>query len=203
MSWYTLFKRISWVFARLRTRVRVEGLENVPREGPFILLANHQSILDPILIQSHCPRDLHTLTKSTQFGVPFFGWWLPRVNAIPTRRFKVDPQVVRVILRRLSEGKGIGIYPEGERSWDAEIQPFRRGTMRVVLKAGVPVIPCGVSGSYDVWPRWSKRMRRASVTIRYGEAITFGAHDDRAERERAVPEATERIREALEALSRV
>lgn len=203
MSWYTLFKRMCWIFARLWTRIRVEGRENIPREGPFILLANHQSILDPIFIQSHCPRDLHSLTKSTQFGMRFFGWWLPRANAIPTRRFKVDPQVVRVILRRLSEGKGIGIYPEGERSWDAQIQPFRRGTIRVVLKAGVPVIPCGVSGSYDVWPRWSKRLRRAPVRIRFGEAITFGPHDDRAERERAVPEATKRIRKALESLSKV
>lgn len=203
MSWYTLFKPVCWIFARLWARIRVEGLENVPGDGPFILLANHQSILDPILIQTHLPRDLHTLTKSTQFGMRFFGWVLPRINTIPTRRFKVDPQVVRVILRRLSEGQGIGIYPEGERSWDAEIQPFRRGTIRVVLKAGVPVIPCGVSGSYDVWPRWSKRLRRAPVRIRFGEAITFGPHDDRAERERAVPEATERIREALETLSKV
>ena len=203
MSWYTILKRVCWLFSPLMARIRVEGLENIPREGPFILLANHQSFLDPILIQSLCPRDLHTLTKSTQFGMRFFSWVLPRINAIPTRRFKVDPQVVRVILRRLSEGHGIGIYPEGERSWDAEIQPFRRGTMRVVLKAGVPVIPCGVSGSYDVWPRWSKRLRRAPVTIRFGEAFAFGPHDDRAERERAVPEATERIREALESLSEV
>ncbi len=202
MSWYTLFKPVCWFFARLWARIRVDGLENVPGDGPFILLANHQSILDPILIQTHLPRDLHTLTKSNQFGMLFFGWVLPRINTIPTRRFKVDPQVVRVILRRLSEGQGIGIYPEGERSWDAQIQPFRRGTIRVVLKAGVPVIPCGVSGSYDVWPRWSKRLRRAPVRIRFGEAINFGPHDDRAERERAVPEATERIREALESLSK-
>ena len=203
MSWYGPLKRMGWVLSHLVARIRVEGRENVPREGPFILLANHQSILDPIFAQSQCPRDLYTLTKSTQFGVGLFGWLLPRINGIPTRRFKVDPQVVRVILRHLSEGQGIGIYPEGERSWDAEIQPFRRGTIRVVLKAGVPVIPCGVSGSYDVWPRWSKRVRRAPVTIRFGEAISFGAHDDRAAREKAVPEATERIREALEALSRV
>ena len=203
MSWYTVFKRVWWIFSPLIAQIRVEGLENIPKEGPFILLANHQSFLDPFFIQGHCPRDLHSLTKSTQFGMRFFGWVLPRVNAIPTRRFKVDPQVVRVILRRLSEGQGIGIYPEGERSWDAQIQPFRRGTIRVVLKAGVPVIPCGVSGSYDVWPRWSKRLRRAPVRIRFGEAIVFGPHDDRAERERAVPEATKRIREALESLSKV
>jgi 1-acyl-sn-glycerol-3-phosphate acyltransferase len=202
MKWYTFFKGILWLFSRLAARMRVEGVENVPREGPFILLANHQSILDPILVQSHCPRELHTLTKSTQFGGRFMGWVLPRLNGIPTRRFKVDPQVVRVVLRRLLEGQGIGIYPEGERSWDAQIQPFRRGTIRVVLKAGVPVIPCGVSGSYDVWPRWSKRVRRAPVRIRFGEAIHFGVYDDRAERERAVPEAMERIRAELEELAR-
>ena len=63
------------------------------------------------------------------------------------------------------QGEGVGVYPEGERSWDANLQPFRRGTIRLLLKAGVPIIPTGVVGSYDVWPRWSRTIRRRRVKV--------------------------------------
>ena len=203
MSWYKLFKGLCWLFARATARIRVEGLENVPARGPFILVANHQSFLDPIFIQSHLPRDPFTLTKSTQFGKGFFRWVVPRVRGVPTRRYRVDPQVVRVVLRLLDEGECVGIYPEGERTWDGRIQPLRRGTIRLILKAGVPVVPCGIAGSYDVLPRWGRRLRRRRVWIRFGEPMRFGRHDDRGGRDGRVPEVHDRIVGVLEELSSV
>jgi len=201
MTWYEFFRRVLALFVRMATRTEVVGRDRVPREGPFILVANHQSILDPIIVQVHCPRPLHTLTKSTQFNGAFFGWLMPRLNAIPTRRYRVDPQVIRVVLRRLAGGEGVGVYPEGERSWDARLQPFRRGTVRLLLKAGVPVVPCGVVGSYDVWPRWSRTVRRRRVRLEFGEAIRWPAMDDRAQREAQLPDAMETLRTRLTELS--
>lgn len=202
MTWYALFKGVLWAFVRVVSRVRVEGTENVPDEGPFILVPNHQSVLDPIYIQSAISRnDVFTMTKSTQFGSGFFRWVLPRVNALPTRRFKVDPQVVRSALRHLDAGHGVCVYPEGERSWDGSIQRLRRGALRLALKSGVPVVPCGIAGSFDVWPRWSRRIRRSTVTIRFGEPFDFGRHDDRAERNALLDETETRIRGALSELS--
>ncbi len=202
MTWYRFFQMLATPFVHAVARVEVLGRENVPREGPFILVANHQGILDPLVVQALCPRPLHTLTKSTQFSGKIMRWILPRVNAIPTRRYRIDPQVVRTALRVLSRGGAVGVYPEGERSWDGALQPFRRGTMRVILKAGVPVIPCGVAGTYDVWPRWSRTLRRQRVRVEFGEALAWPAMDRREERERALGEATLRLREALEGLSR-
>lgn len=169
--------------APLVARVDVAGTEHVPRSGPFFLLPNHQSILDPILVQGFCPRRVHSMTKSTQFGSPIMYWLLPRIGAFPTRRYKIDPQTVRTALRLLDAGEGVGIYVEGERTWDGHMQPLRRGAVRLILKAGVPVVPVGIVGSYDVWPRWSKKPRRADVRIRYGEPLNFGRHDGRRERE--------------------
>lgn len=203
MSWYAFFKRLLWAFSRATARLHVEGTENIPRAGPFILISNHQSFLDPIFIQSHMPRDLYTLTKSTQFADPFFRWAVPRVKGVPTRRYRVDPHVVRTVLRLLRAGEGVGIYAEGERTWDGRLQPFRRGTIRLVLKAGVPVIPCGIAGSYDVVPRWSRRLRRRDVWIRFGAPLRFGAHDDREVRDRLVPETHDRIQEAIRELAQV
>lgn len=202
MSWYALFKAIVSAFVRVFSRVRVEGVENVPADGPFILLPNHQSVLDPIYIQSSISRnDIFTMTKSTQFGSGFFRWVLPRANALPARRFKVDPQVVRAALRHLDAGHGVCIYPEGERTWDGTIQRLRRGALRLVLKAGVPVVPCGIDGSFDVWPRWSRRIRRSTVTVRFGAPIRFGQFDDRDERDARLEDTESRIRGALSELS--
>lgn len=202
MTWYAFFKALLMTFSRIVSRVRIQGTENVPKEGPFILVPNHQSVLDPIYIQGSIERnDVFTMTKSTQFGSSFFRWVLPRVNALPTRRYKVDPQVVRAALRHLDAGHGVCIYPEGERSWDGTIQRLRRGALRLVLKAGVPVVPCGIQGSFDVWPRWSRRIRRRTVTIRFGEPLRFGRHDDREERDALLEETEEVIRARLSELS--
>lgn len=201
MTWYYFFRSLSAGLVNSVARVEAVGKENIPETGPFILVANHQSLLDPIIVQVICPRPVHTLTKSTQFGGGFMKWILPRVNAIPTRRYRIEPQAVRVVLRRLSEGEGVGIYPEGERSWDGQLQAFRRGTIRLLLKAGVPVVPCGVVGSYDVWPRWSRNLRRARVLVEFGRPLRWPAMDDRRQRNAMVDEAGEVLTWELEALS--
>jgi len=202
----TLVYRLARPFARFLLRVlcgiRVRGLENIPARGPFILVPNHQSIMDPAVVQAYCPRLVHSMTKSTQFAQAFSRWLMTRLHGFPVRRYRVDPQSVRMVLRRLDAGEGVCIYPEGERSWDATIQPFRRGTLRVLLRSGVPVIPVGLDGTYDVWPRWRK-LPRIGVPIRltFGAPIDLGLHLDREGREEALPRAERLIREALLELS--
>jgi len=194
---------VRWAF-RLLTDLRVDGLHHVPSAGPFFLLPNHQSVLDPLLIQSICPRKIHSMTKSTQFGHPVFRTFLAGVGAFPVRRYRVDPQAVRVLLRLLDEGKGVCVYPEGERSWDGALQPFRRGTLRVALRAGVPLIPVGVSGTYDAMPRWLKRPRPGvRVSLRFGEPMRFGAIRDRRVRERRLPELERRLIREISRLASV
>lgn len=201
MSWYRVFQLIMTPFAHAVARLEVVGKENIPKTGPFILVPNHQSFLDPIIVQVLCRRPLHTLAKSTQFTGKIMGWIMPHVYAIPTRRYRIEPQAVRVVLRRLADGEAVGVYPEGERSWDARLQPFRRGTIRLLLKAGVPIIPCGLAGSYDVWPRWSKTLRRRRIRVEFGKAIQWPAMNRREERNAFLPEAAEHLREALASLS--
>jgi 1-acyl-sn-glycerol-3-phosphate acyltransferase len=184
-------------------RTRLEGLENIPEDGPFILIANHQSYLDPILIQAVVRRPIHTMSKSTQFSDAITGPIVKSLKGFPVRRFQVDPQAVRLALRILRHGHGVGIYVEGERTWDGRLQPPRLGTIRLLLKAGVPVIPCGVSGTYDIWPRWDRRLRRGTVRIRFGEPIRFPTLDRRVEREEMLPAARARVMRALADLAHV
>ncbi|HSH45804.1 MAG TPA: lysophospholipid acyltransferase family protein [Longimicrobiales bacterium] len=193
MSFYRFAQRLARTLWPLVGGLQVDGLENIPEEGPFLLLANHQSYLDPILIQAVIPRVVYAMAKSTQFSDPWTGGLLKRLKSFPARRFEVDPQSVRIALRKLQEGEGVAIYVEGERSWDGRLQEPRRGTLRVILKAGVPVIPCGISGAYDVWPRWDSRLRRGNVRIRFGQPMAFPQLDDRAERDALLPETRDRI----------
>ena len=200
--WYRILKPVVrwWVASIVRSEFI--GLDRLPRRGPCVLVPNHQSVLDPLLLQGNLPRAVDSMTKSTQFTRGFFRWVLPRVHAFPVRRYRVDAQSVRVLLRRLEEGRVVCVYPEGERSWDGRIQPFRKGTLRLLLRAGVPVIPVGIDGTYDAWPRWASSPRKGRlVRVRLGEPILFGAHLDRKEREAALPEAERVLRTALLSLS--
>lgn len=186
----------------LAGRLHVEGLDNVPAEGPFLLIGNHQSYLDPVLIQAVVRRPMYTMAKSTEFSNPMVAPLLKRLKSFPVRRFEIDPQAVRVALRHLQNGEGVGIYIEGERSWDGRLQPPRLGTVRLVLKAGVPVVPCGIKGAYEVWPRWS-RLRRGSVRIRLGEPLRFPRLESRPEREAALDDTHETIMSELARLAEV
>lgn len=183
-------------------RIEVEGESHLPEAGPCLLLPNHQSVLDPILVQGVCRRQVATMTKSTQFATAPFRWILRNCAAFPVRRYRVDPQAVRVVLRKLAAGEVVCIYPEGERSWDGTLQPFRAGTLRLMLRAGVPVIPVGIEGMYGVWPRWRSYPRLGrTISLRFGRPIHFGAHPTRALREEAMPAAEARLRHALLELS--
>jgi 1-acyl-sn-glycerol-3-phosphate acyltransferase len=155
-----------------------------------------------LLVQGVIPRIVHTMAKSTQYGSPLFRRLLTQLYSFPVRRFETDPQAVRHVLRRLSAGQAVIIYIEGERSWDGRLQPPRLGTVRLALKAGVPVIPCRIDGAYEAWPRWDRKIRRHRITIEFGEPIHLPKLDTRAEREPYLMTAAERIMTAIEGRGR-
>ncbi len=173
--------RIGW---RALGTLDVRGEDHLPATGPFLLVCNHQSDLDPLIIQAVIRRPVHTVAKSTLFRPAVLRWLLPRINAFPVRRYQADPQAVRVALRRLRQGCAVGIFIEGERSWDGALQDPKPGTVRLVLKAGVPVVPCTISGAYDASPRWASGIRPGPVRVTFHEPMQFPALDRRADRER-------------------
>ncbi|MGK7312574.1 MAG: lysophospholipid acyltransferase family protein [Candidatus Longimicrobiales bacterium M2_2A_002] len=201
MSLYGTAQRLVRLLWPLIGRLDVTGKEHIPDDGPFLLIANHQSYLDPILIQAVVHRPIYTMAKSTEFSNPLIGGLLKRLKSFPVRRFEIDPQAVRIVLRHLEAGRGVGIYIEGERTWDGRLKTPRLGTLRLILRAGVPVVPCGISGAYDVWPRWDRQIKRGTVRIRFGEPLSCPEIHDRNAREAALPEARDRVMTALSDLS--
>jgi 1-acyl-sn-glycerol-3-phosphate acyltransferase len=182
-----VYRTCAWIVRtawRRFGRFEIHGFENIPVRGPFLLVCNHQSDLDPALIQSIIPRPVYAVAKSGLFSAPVIGWVLRRLHCIPVRRYQVDPQSVRTALRLISRGRGVAIYIEGERSWDGRLQDYRSGTIRLALRAGVPVIPVAITGTYDASPRWDTRIRPGPVTIQFLQPLLFPKLDRRFDRER-------------------
>jgi 1-acyl-sn-glycerol-3-phosphate acyltransferase len=135
----------------------------VPKEGPFILLMNHQSYLDPIIISTLLPRRIGFLTKSTSFADKFLQPIFRAYRSLPNRRYEIDPQVVRHALRGIQQGNCIGIFPEGERTWDGELLPFKYSTIKFLLSVQVPVVIVTIKGAYNVLPRWTHKINPGQI----------------------------------------
>lgn len=153
--------------------MRVRGLKNVPLKGGFIIASNHASFLDPPAIAAGImSRIVHYMARDTLFHPPYFAWFLRNMGVIPLDRARGDLGAIKKALHTLKEGKGIGLFPEGTRTEDGNLQPPKGGIGFIVAKAGVPVVPTYIEGTFRVWPKGQKRMKIGRrITIYYGDPI--------------------------------
>jgi 1-acyl-sn-glycerol-3-phosphate acyltransferase len=168
----------------------IEGLENVPDDGPAILASNHLSFLDSIFLPLLVPRRITFLAKSEYFterGVKGFlkKLFFTGVGQVPIERTggAASEEALRTGVRVLSEGSLLGIYPEGTRSPDGRLYRGKIGVARMALEAGVPVIPVAMIGTFEVQPPGQVRPNIRRVGIRVGKPLDFrryaGLEDDR------------------------
>jgi 1-acyl-sn-glycerol-3-phosphate acyltransferase len=171
-------------FVRLYVRPRVEGVENLPTEGAFIIVANHNSHADTAVIFTALPRHVrkHFVAAAAQDYFFQGGPWqfFSRIlfNAIPIardRRGGQDP--LRHVSRALREGYALLLFPEGTRSKDGSIGPFRGGIGRLIADfPGTPVVPVFLSGTARVMPKGKHFPRPFKVTVRFGAPMLVKAH---------------------------
>ncbi len=153
-------------------RCRVYGKGNIPATGPFLLVSNHQSYLDPVFCSVFIKRMLGYLARDTLFTNRFFGWMIRSVNAVPLKRGKADLSAIKAILSKLKTGNAICLYPEATRTPDGKIAEFKGGIGLLCRRAKVPVVPVVIDGAYEAWPRDKKLFTfRSLISISYGEPI--------------------------------
>ena len=156
------------------TRVRVEGaIDEIPRTGPVIVAANHSSNLDvPVLGSSLMPRlgrRLQWLGKKEIFDWPIVGWIARNGGIHPVDRSTADIDAFRLATRILEEGHALFVFPEGTRSRDGALGQGRDGVAVLALRTGAPIVPVGVTGAYERWPRGQKLPHPGGrVTARVG-----------------------------------
>jgi 1-acyl-sn-glycerol-3-phosphate acyltransferase len=170
----TIFHILSWIVMGSRRRLHVQGLDNVPRTGPVILVGNHIATLDPPMVTALLPRlDIHAMAKSEAFRRRFARFMLHSWNTFPIVRHSADRRALGRALQVLREGHVLALFPEGTRSKDAQLSRAFPGAGFIALHSGAPVIPVAIWGSEDVLPKGRYLPNSAHVHVRYGEPITL------------------------------
>lgn len=153
-------------------RVRLVDGDRIP-PGGAILAGNHLSYLDPILLWCAAPRPVHFMAKQELWNIKLLGWILDHLWAFPVNRDGADREAISTATDLLQQSEPVGMFPEGTRQTadSAELGAAHNGVSFIAMRAGVPVVPLGFSGTDKAWPKGKKLPRRAPVTICVGEPV--------------------------------
>jgi len=154
-------------------RVRVEGLENVPRAGACVFIANHVSNLDPLAFIPSIPGRVAIMIKKELMSIPILAAGMRVAQFVPVDRSDREAAAasVELAVNRLKEGVSFAIFAEGTRSPDGRLRPFKRGAFTMAIEAGVPVIPVSIAGTQRLQPKGEWKVRSAEIVVRYGPAV--------------------------------
>jgi 1-acyl-sn-glycerol-3-phosphate acyltransferase len=182
-------------------RLRVRGRENLPSHGAALLLINHQSHLDSMLVGTPINRPISYLARDSLFRVPIVGWILKHTYTTPLNREAASSSSIRAATDRLKHGFLVGIFPEGTRSTDGQIAPLKPGFIALLRRADVPVIPVAVAGSGAAFPRQAWFVRPKPCRVVFGEPIpaaTLAPLCERGNEEALLEEVRRRMRHCYE-----
>jgi len=169
---------ITWVLVNTLYRVRVDGVQNVPEEGAALLVCNHVSFMDPLLLMANLRRPVRFVMYYKIFNIPLLRFVFRTAKAIPIAGYKEDPAVLQqaydAIDEALAAGEVVCIFPEGGLTGDGEIAPFRAGVEKILARRPVPVIPMALRGLWgSVWSRRDSMLRRARLPRRFRARVEW------------------------------
>jgi 1-acyl-sn-glycerol-3-phosphate acyltransferase len=155
------------------TKVEVIGKENILHGKPQIFMANHQSDFDILIVLGHIPGQFRWIAKKELFNIPVFGAAMKNAGYIEIDRHNREKamQSLDEAALRIREGKSVMTFPEGTRSRDGEIKPFKQGTFHLAIKSGVPIIPVSIVGSGQIMPKRSLTVTPGRVKLVIGKPI--------------------------------
>ena len=163
-----LLRFLDWLLVHSVYRLRISGIENIPERGPALLVCNHQSFADALVISAACRRPIRFLMYYTIFNVPGLNFIFRSMKAIPVAPAKLEPQLLQKayddVAKALDDGQLVCIFPEGQLTSDGEIAEFRSGVSHILERTPVQVIPMALSGLWQsVFSR--NRSRRHFVKL--------------------------------------
>lgn len=176
----SLTKRLGYSAIRLAARIvalcffglRVSGRNLWPTTGGGLVCANHQSNFDPPLVGLTCGRHMNYLARDSLFRIPILKQLITFLDAIPINREGLGLGGIKETLRRLKAGELVLIFPEGTRTRDGEVAPLKAGFIALARRSRVPLIPVGIDGAFQAWPRTSRFPRLTRLAVIIGEPIS-------------------------------
>lgn len=203
---FTVVRAVLMVLCRVLFRLKVEGVNNVPRTGGVLVVSNHLHNLDPLLVCVAFPRPLHFMAKQELMGVPIVGHAIRYGGGFPVNRAKPDRQAIVQATDRLQQGIAVGIFPEGTRSKSRKIERVLPGAGLIALRGDALILPVSIVGSERLPFNGSKQLedrsgfgRRQPVTVTFGKPFRLGPGADgkRLSSEQALNEAMVKVAELL------
>lgn len=173
-----------FLYCKVVHRVKIEGRENIPKEGAIIFCGNHRTFLDPPLIKVTARREAHFLAKEELYKNPFLSFlgWI--FEAIPVKRDSKDINAIKSSLKYLKKGECIALFPEGTRNGLAKGEKVKDGAAFFAIRSGAKVMPVGISGKTGAFSK---------VTIRYGKLLDYHQYKKAENEKQALEEVTEDI----------
>jgi 1-acyl-sn-glycerol-3-phosphate acyltransferase len=163
--WYYILRLISIPVLKVYFRLKVKGLENIPRKTNFIIVANHVSFLDPLVIMAAVPRKIYCIALRDIYKFKWLRWFLRLTETLPSG--SSSPQALAI----LNQDKNLGLFPEGGISRDGLLREFRRGAALLAFKTGRPVVPCAVLGTFAALPFGKRVPRPLTLTVVIGKPV--------------------------------
>ena len=197
----TIYWRVShhyfhWVLAVAGVRVHSKGLQYLETDGGVLLASNHQSLFDIPILTALVPRPLLFVAKKELFAIPFLGWYM---------RQRGDISLDRGSLKALTDMKRVGdlikkgvvvvIFPEGTRSRDGSLGAFKRGGLKILSGAQVPIIPVEISGSYSILPRGKRLITSQTVNVTIDTPLPMAGQNE----DEMISELRQRLADLLRA----
>jgi 1-acyl-sn-glycerol-3-phosphate acyltransferase len=162
-----------WCLRVARIRLVVSGLELVPSEGPVIYMGNHQGNFDIHALCRAIPRQFSWIAKEELFRIPLFGGAMRRAGYIPLDRSdgRKALKSIRLAAERIAAGSSVVVFPEGTRTVDGSLLPFKRGAFLLAAKAGVPIVPFTINGSREINPRNRLELHPGTIRVSFAAPI--------------------------------
>ncbi len=203
MAQRSLGKRLWYDFLRLACRlvgvtvfrIRVRGREFLPTTGGGLILSNHQSHLDPLLIGLACDRRMNFVARKSLFTFPPFRWLIDSLDAIPLDRDGSGFGGLKETLRRLKQEELVLIFPEGTRTRDGKVGKIMPGFCPIARRAKVPLIPVSIDGAFEAFPRTRDYPLPSVIHITFGPPLAPEEIEKLADDEQLVAEMSRRIRD--------
>ncbi len=183
-----------WLPVKVLFRLKIKGRENLSLKEPTIIISNHKSYIDPIVLGLAVKEPISFMAKDELFHYPVFSFIIRKLYAFPVKRETLDREAIREGIKRLKEGYHLGIFPEGTRIHRKELGPFKKGVLLFLKEGNFPILPVAIKGTERLLRRWAFLPLFNKIEVRIGKPVTLSLSEMSKE------EAIEKLQNLVEGL---